>query len=133
MILSDLLGAEVHFPKQAAGATPAGVAPHTDRIGWVTDVRLLLDQVGTDQAMPRARVYGLVISPHTKSSSLGFERLDIRSPWPIARYEHWSHRESFLVLWRDVAGIAEQRVTLRPGFTHYSSVLTSSAVRRPGD
>ena len=52
---------------------------------------------------------------------------------PIARFEHWLHRETFLVLWPDVASIDEHQVTLRPGFTHYSATLASSAARAPSD
>ena len=41
MILSDLLGCAVYGE---------------DWVGWVTDVRFVLDEISTDQAMPPARL-----------------------------------------------------------------------------
>jgi hypothetical protein len=116
MILSDLLRSEVYGE---------------ERVGYVTDVRFVLDEVNTDQAMPPARLHGLVVSPHTKSSPLGFERLEIRSPWPIAQIEHWLHRGSFLVPWADIAAITPGRIQLRPNFARYSARLVKAAVPEP--
>jgi hypothetical protein len=116
MILSDLLGAAVYAK---------------DRVGHVTDVRFVLEGSSTDQPMPPARLHGLIVSPHTKSSPLGFERMEVRSPWPIAQLEHWLHRDSFLVPWADVAAILPERIQLRPGFTRYSARLLKSAVPAP--
>jgi hypothetical protein len=116
MILSELLAAEVYGE---------------ERLGHVTDVRFVLEGDSTDQAMPPARLHGLIVSPHTKSSPLGFERTEIRSPWPIAQLEHWLHRDSFLVLWADIAAILPERIQLRPGFTRYSARLIKSAVPEP--
>jgi hypothetical protein len=116
MILSDLLRSEVYGE---------------ERVGYVTDVRFVLDEVNTDQAMPPARLHGLVVSPHTKSSPLGFERLEIRSPWPIAQIEHWLHRGSFLVPWADIAAITPGRIQLRPNFARYSPRLLKAAVPEP--
>jgi hypothetical protein len=116
MNLSDLLTAEVYGE---------------DRVGYVTDVRFVLDENSTDQPMPTARVHGLIVSPHTKSSTMGFERFEINSPWPIAQFEHWLHRDSFLVLWSDIAAIEPRRVRLRTNFTRYSPRLLRSAVAEP--
>ena len=108
MILSELLAAEVYSE---------------ERLGHVTDVRFVLEGDSTDQAMPPARLHGLIVSPHTKSSPLGFERTEIRSPWPIAQLEHWLHRDSFLVLWDDIEVISEKAVRLRSGFSRHPSSL----------
>jgi len=116
MILSDVLGAEVYGD---------------DRLGHVTDVRFVLGDGSSEQAMPQARLHGLIVSPHTKSSPMGFERTQIRSPWPIAQLEHWLHRDSFLVLWEDVAAILPGRIQLRPAFTRYSPRLVKAAVPEP--
>ena len=116
MILTELLAAEVYGEQ---------------RLGHVTDVRFVLGSGSTDQPMPPARLHGLIVSPHTKSSPLGFERTEIRSPWPIAQLEHWLHRDSFLVLWVDIAGILPGRIQLRRGFTRYSARLIKSAVPAP--
>lgn len=97
MLVSDLLGAEVFASRF---------------VGYVSDVRFVLGSMSPDQAAP-ARVYGLLISPHARSSSLGYERSGSRSPWPIANLVRWRHRGSFLVLWPDVLRLEHQRVHLR--------------------
>ena len=116
MILSDLLGSEVYGP---------------DRVGYLTDVRFVLDEISADQPMPAARLHGLIVSPHTRSSTMGFERLDIHSPWPLAQFEHWLHRDSFLVLWSDIAAMEPGRVRLRTNFARYSPRLAKAAVGEP--
>ncbi len=116
MILSDLLGSAVH----ADGF-----------LGYVTDVRFALDPTSTDQPTPAARLFGLVVSPHARSSSLGFERRDVRSPWLIAALVRRRHRGSFLVAWDDIALIGDRRVELRPGYRRHSSALSQPAVIRP--
>ena len=35
----------------------------------------------------------------------------------------WRHRGTFLAGWEDVARLATDHVTLRPGYTRYSPVL----------
>src|SRR5689334_13870826 len=100
MLLTDLLGSKVFGPRF---------------VGFVSDVRFLLDPVSTDQPTPPAQLYGLIVSPHARSSSLGYERSGITSPWPIARLVGWRHRGSFLVLWPDILRIDARRIELRPG------------------
>ena len=112
MILNDLLGSEVFGP---------------EFLGYVTDARFLLDPPSSDQPMPKARLYGLVVSPHARSSSLGFERIEVRSPWPIAAAVHWRHRGAFLVAWDDIARLDPRRVQLRSNFTRRSSLLQEPA------
>ena len=112
MILSDLLGSEVFGPRF---------------IGYVSDARFVLDEISTDQPTPIARLYGLVVSPHARSSSLGFERSGIRSPWPVAALVRWRHRDSFLVLWSDIQRVEWRRVQLRLDFARWSPELSGSA------
>jgi hypothetical protein len=112
MILTDLLGSEVFGP---------------EFLGYVTDARFVLDPLSTDQPMPIARLYGLVVSPHARSSSLGFERIEVKSPWPIAAAAHWRHRGAFLVAWADIARLDPRRVQLRSNFTRRSSLLHEPA------
>ena len=116
MILTDLLGSEVFGPRF---------------LGYVTDARFVLDEDSTDQPTPTARLYGLVVSPHARSSSLGFERSGIRSPWPIAALVNWRHRDSFLVRWSDIQRIERRRVQLRLDFARSSPELSRSASIRP--
>ena len=66
---------------------------------------------------------GLVISPRTKSSYLGYERSDAKAPKMLAVLLRWRHRGTFLAGWEDVARVATDHVTLRPGYTRYSPVL----------
>jgi hypothetical protein len=116
MILTDLLGSKVFGP---------------DFLGYVTDARFVLDPPSSDQPMPPARLYGIVVSPHAKSSSLGFERVEVRSPWPIAAIVRWRHRDSFLVAWADIARLDSRRVQLRSDFVRRSSLLRRPAMTPP--
>ena len=86
----------------------------------MTDVRFTLD---TQSIGLPARLYGIIVSPHARSSSLGFERSGVRSPWPIAALVYWRHRGSFLVRWADIQRFDERRIQLRPGFERTSSEL----------
>jgi hypothetical protein len=62
VIITDLLGARVYGP---------------DFLGFVSDVRFSFD---TESIGQPARLNGLIVSPHARSSSLGFERSGVRSP-----------------------------------------------------
>jgi hypothetical protein len=116
MIATDLLGLEVFGPRF---------------VGYVSDLRFVLDESSSDQPTPTARLYGLVVSPHARSTSLGFERSGVGSPWPIAALVGWRHRGSFLVWWADIARIEPPRVQLRPDYTKWSPYLSESAAFTP--
>jgi len=105
VIITDLLGARV-----SSG----------EFVGFVSDVRFVLDTRSMDHPV---QLYGIVVSPHARSSSLGYERSGVRSPWPIAALVRWRHRGSFLVRWEDVKRIDEHRIELRAGFTKVSSQM----------
>jgi sporulation protein YlmC with PRC-barrel domain len=109
MILGDLLGTPVHDND--------GV-----RLGRVADARFVLDGA-PQQLMAEARLLGLVVSPHSVSSFLGYERTGVNRPWPLPQMLAWRHRGSFLVMWEDIAMIGEESVRLREGFTAYSPAL----------
>lgn len=110
MIITDLLEARVFGP---------------DFLGFVTDVRFSLDPHAI--GLPTT-LYGIIVSPHARSSSLGFERSGVRSPWPIAALVRWRHRDSFLVCWADIERFDERRIQLRPGFERASAELPSSSI-----
>jgi hypothetical protein len=76
VIITDLLGSRVFGP---------------DFLGFVSDVRFILESESAGQP---ARLYGTLVRPHARSSSLGFERSGVRSPWPIAALVRWRHRGS---------------------------------------
>jgi hypothetical protein len=105
VIITELLSARVFGP---------------DFLGFVSDVRFSLD---TESVGLPARLYGIIVSPHARSSSLGFERSGVRSPWPIAALVRWRHRGSFLVRWADIERIDVNRIQLRPGFERASPEL----------
>ena len=66
---------------------------------------------------------GLVISPRTRSWYLGYERSEAEAPKTLAALLRWRHRGTFVAGWDDVARLATEHVTLRPGYTRYSPVL----------
>jgi hypothetical protein len=110
VILTDLLRARAFGP---------------DFLGFVSDVRFSLDteSAAASAGGQPASLYGIIASPHARSSSLGFERSGVRSPWPIAALVRWRHRGSFLVRWTDIERIEVGRIQLRPGFDRASPEL----------
>ena len=91
-------------------------------VGTVVDVRLTM--TGDPEQDPAApQVLGLVISPRTKSSFLGYERSGADAPVMLAALFRWWHRGTFLAAWNDVARVTSDLVRLRAGYTRYSAVL----------
>ncbi|MFN3006076.1 hypothetical protein [Mycolicibacterium wolinskyi] len=109
MQLSSLLGLQVID----AGHHPVGI---------VVDVRLGIAGDRADHP-PTPRVTGLVISPRTRSSYLGYERTSLDSPALIAAIARWRHRGTFLAAWEDVGRVCTDHVTLRPGYRRHSPLL----------
>ncbi|WP_326547692.1 PRC-barrel domain-containing protein [Mycolicibacterium sp. ND9-15] len=109
MQLSSLLGLRV---------VDAGSQP----VGTVIDVRLVTGGDPADDP-PAPRVLGIVVSPKTRSSYLGFERSTATAPAMLARIARWRHRGTFLAAWEDVARVGLSGVRLRPGYTRFSAVL----------
>ena len=105
MIITDLLGSRVFGP---------------DFLGFVSDVRFYFEPEAEGRP---AQLYGILVSPHARSSSLGFERSGVRSPWPIAALVRWRHRGSFLVRWGDIERLDADRIQLRRGFERASPEL----------
>ncbi len=114
MILSDLLGSPV-------------LTADGERLGEVVDARFVLDGP-PDGMLAAARLYGLVVSPHSHSSFAGYERTGVNAPALIARFLRWRARGSILVLWSDLASFTDDTVRLRPGATLYSPRLGGSEV-----
>ena len=104
MRLSELVGARVH---DADGR----------RVGFAVDVRFV------ESPQNRLHLEGLLVSPSSSGSFLGYERTEEIRPALIARYLRWRHRGAFLVLWRDVRRVADGRVELRPGYSRWSPML----------
>jgi hypothetical protein len=66
------------------------------------DVRLSISgDLQNDPSTPR--VVGLIVSPRTKSSFLGYERSSATAPTMLAALLRYRHRGTFLAGWEDVA------------------------------
>jgi sporulation protein YlmC with PRC-barrel domain len=109
MLLSELLGLRVVDAAQR-------------RVGTVVDVRLTISG-DLENDPPTPRVLGLVISPRTRSSFLGYERAQADAPVMLAAVFRWRHRGTFLAAWDDVAIVGADLVRLRAGYTRYSALL----------
>ena len=81
----------------------------------MVDVRFVLDGP-LDGLLAAPRLHGLLVSPRTRTSFLGYERTGVRAPALLARYFAWRHRGTFLVRWEDVASVAPGHVRLVDGF-----------------
>src|SRR5215218_432799 len=105
------------------------------QVGTVVDVRLAIS--GDMQNNPMApRVLGLVISPRTDSSFLGYERSTAKAPILLAQLMRWRHRGTFLAAWEDVARVGEKSVHLRPATPSIrpccaTAAFSLSAAREP--
>jgi sporulation protein YlmC with PRC-barrel domain len=111
MILSDLLGNPVF---DASGA----------KLGRVADARFRL----SGRAVPaKAQLVGLVVSPRSAASYLGYERTAMSRPVIIDRILRWMHRGSFLVLWEDIERIGTTTVHLRAGYERRDAALEGPA------
>jgi sporulation protein YlmC with PRC-barrel domain len=102
MQLSELLGV-------------TAVDAQGDRVGTVIDVRLQLP----DERRDVPELLGLIISPHTASSYLGYERTGARAPWMLSALARWRHRGTFLAEWPDIGQVDHDRITLRPNFIRH--------------
>ena len=111
MQLSELLGCTV----RDAGS---------HQVGTVVDVRLSVTG-DLDDSPSAPTLFGLVVSPRTHSSYLGFERSDAKRPMVLAAWLRWRHRGTFLALWDDVGTIEPPTVRLRAGFHRYSPTLAT--------
>jgi hypothetical protein len=69
-----------------------------------------------DHQQVPTHVIGLVVSPHTRSAYLGYERRNVNSPRLLARIVRWRHRGTFLAGSQDVARIDMNCVTLRSDY-----------------
>ncbi|MET0789787.1 MAG: PRC-barrel domain containing protein [Cellulomonas sp.] len=117
MILGDLLDSPV---VDAAGT----------RLGYVVDVRLALDGP-LDGLLAAPRLHGLLVSPRTGTSFLGYERNGVNAPAVLARWFAWRHRGTFLVRWADVRSVSGEAVALREGYRRFAADLPGTPAQRP--
>jgi hypothetical protein len=109
MLLSELLGLDVLDDEGRS-------------VGTVIDVRLAGPPA---KGAGPTQLLGFVVSPHTRSSYLGYERTDATAPAMISAVLRWRHRGTFLAAWEDVARIETRAITLRSGHHRYSARLAS--------
>ncbi|HKU12518.1 MAG TPA: PRC-barrel domain containing protein [Sinomonas sp.] len=116
MILSDLLGSPVF-------------GPTGERLGFAIDARFVLEASPEDARSPEidARLHGLIVSPHTRSSYLGYDRNGVDAPALIGSFLAWRHRGSFLLLWEDVDHLEPGRIAARPGYRRFRSGFRPAA------
>lgn len=117
MILNDLLGLPV-------------LDSHGERVGNVLDARFVIDG-RPGQTLAEARLDGLVISPHSRHSYLGYERIDMNAPAIINSLIRWLHRGTFYVRWEAVQMVTEHEVHLRDDYQRFDARL-SAAPGTPG-
>jgi hypothetical protein len=152
MILSDLLDAPVTAPDGAplgfvvdvrlalelVGDTEGG--PDDGRPGGARDREdtgahddaPLSDRTRRRSAVGGARVVGILVSPRTASSFLGYERTDVRAPWPLPQLVRRRHRGTYLVRWEDVAAVDEHGVRLAAGYAEHAPALGEVPGEMPG-
>ena len=116
MILGDIFGRPVLGADQTY-------------LGHAIDARLTAGVDENGQCLPE-ELFGLIISPHSSTSFLGYERETTRAPWAIALFMRWHHRGTFLIRWPDIASIDEKYIHLRAGHQRYSAALPPDARRR---
>jgi hypothetical protein len=104
----------------------AVVAAAGERIGAVVDARFAID--GTPgRLLAEPRLVGLLVSPRSRTSMWGYERTNVRAPWPIAHYLRHVHRGLFMATWSDIARIDEGTVELREGYERHDPRLRTAS------
>ncbi|MFC8923080.1 PRC-barrel domain containing protein [Cellulosimicrobium sp. NPDC057127] len=83
----------------------------------------LSDRARRRSAVGGARVVGLLVSPRTAASFLGYERTDVRAPWPVPQLVRRRHRGTYLVRWEDVAAVDDDGVRLAAGYAEHDPAL----------
>ena len=100
MRMSDLLGADV-------------LDIEGTRIDKVYDVRLVQDGPPIGPFGAGLRLRALLIGPTAIGARLGFERNDVRGPWPLRVAFAALHGASEVPTWEQIASIEEGRIRLR--------------------
>ena len=100
MRMSDLLGAQILDAEQTT-------------IGRVYDVRLVQDGPPLGPFGAALRAESLLIGATAIGARLGFERNDVRGPWPLRVIFDALHGRILVPTWEDIASIEEGRIRLR--------------------
>jgi sporulation protein YlmC with PRC-barrel domain len=97
--LAELIGARV-------------VTEDGRRRGHVKDVRLVQDGPYVEGFGQALRVEGLLVGPPLIGVRLGFERAEVRGPWPVSALFRTLERRATFVPWEDVLEWDGARVLL---------------------
>lgn len=106
MILSDLLD----LPVRCEG----------EHLGWVIDVRFVLDGPARSNLLADARLLGVVVGPRQGAAFLGFERHEMRGPALVRRWLRRREEGAFLLDWADVLD-HDGAIEARPGFGRWTA------------
>lgn len=107
----------------AARHRPGGAAGEPDPDDAHPDDRALSHGVRRRDRVGRARVVGVLVSPRTGASFLGYERTDVTAPWPVPQLVRRRHCGTFLVPWDDVAAVTPGEVRLAAGYRREDAAL----------
>jgi sporulation protein YlmC with PRC-barrel domain len=91
-------------------------------LGSVHDVRLVQDGPEAGAFGSALTVRSLVVGPASLGTRLGFDRKDVKGPWPLLVAMRRLLRRGVLVDWTEVWSIEQERIRVRrgvsPGETH---------------
>ncbi len=99
MRVADVLGSEV-------------LDRHGRPLGNVHDVRLMQDGPHIEPFGAALRLDALLIGPTAVGARLGFERADVKGPFPLKRLFRAVHGRMRVVEWEHVAAIEPRRIRL---------------------
>lgn len=85
---------------------------HGQELGSVHDVRLVQDGPRIGSFGDGFRVRALLLGPTAIGARLGFERGQLRGPWPLDALFRAIHRRMLVATWDQVAAIEEHRIRL---------------------
>jgi hypothetical protein len=94
------------------------------RAGYLIDVRFVVDGA-PDQLLAHARVDGIVISPHTRASYWGYDRINVNAPVILGKLLAWMHRGTFYVQWKAIERVTRDAVWLRNQPEEFEPAVTS--------
>jgi len=96
-------------------------------LGSVHDVRLVQDGPEAGAFGSALTVRSLVVGPASLGTRLGFDRKDVKGPWPLLVAVRRLLRHGVLVDWVELWSIEQERIRVRrgvpPGETHVGSDL----------
>ncbi len=84
-------------------------------LGTVEDVLVVQDRLLVEGVDAAFRVEGLVVGKGTLGIRLGFERAQVRGPWPLKVLFHRLERRAHYVAWDEVESVDGHTVRLSVG------------------